>query len=381
MKNIKLRRMKFLLSVIVLLILFSVKWNTHVHSLSVDRTLSLKLATTAEGSIKITGNTELSSHKDSGSGTKEDPYVIENREISYSATSTADCGISITGTSEYFIIRNCIITELDLTVKGIGVYLNNVAPKTATLLNNSIDMAGVGIWIFSSPAVNVSKNNIGSGNSGIIIGSSRSCVISENLIAQSGNVGISITTSDCVRIVKNTIDKFTTGIGTVFSQKLLIKQNQISGNEQGIELFNYTSNSLIICNQIEQNTNYGVYIGGAPCENNTVYMNNFIENNKDGTSQAYDEGINNKWDDTHLHYISIEGNYWHCDWSGDADYLIDGPAHSVDTVPLLAPVDIDKCMCECQEVVIIQSTPGLLGIFTLPILLFLTMKGKRRKQQ
>jgi len=68
-----------------------------------------------------------------GSGTEEDPYLIDGYNI-----TTTSTGISITDTTKHFVIRNCYVET-----NYIGIYITDVADGTATVANNTAAIATV----------------------------------------------------------------------------------------------------------------------------------------------------------------------------------------------------------------------------------------------
>ncbi|MHA1686441.1 MAG: NosD domain-containing protein [Candidatus Heimdallarchaeaceae archaeon] len=152
---------------------------------------------------------------------------------------------------------------------------------------------------------------------------------------------------DCSDIIieQNECVNNTYGIALLHCNGTIIVRNNFVWNcyKAGIELYNL-NNSAITYNTLFRNI-YGVYIAydiyyntiegyvERICYNNTVHHNNFIENNLNGSSQAYDAGINNTWYDPQ----TLEGNYW-SDWNGTGVYAIDGPANSFDPYPLPSSV-------------------------------------------
>jgi hypothetical protein len=73
---------------------------------------------------------------------------------------------------------------------------------------------------------------------------------------------------------------------------------------------------------------YGLSIFGTSSDN-IIHHNGFVHNNLAGTSQGYDEGMNNIWFDN----STKEGNFW-SDYSGIGNYSIDGPSNSQDPYAL-----------------------------------------------
>ncbi len=85
-----------------------------------------------------------------GTGTAEDPYLIEG----YNITTTDFNGIYIRGTTKYFVIRNCYVDA------GInGIYVDDASSGTAAVVNNTCDNNDYGIKLESSGNSTVTNNN------------------------------------------------------------------------------------------------------------------------------------------------------------------------------------------------------------------------------
>ncbi len=96
-----------------------------------------------------------------GSGTEEDPYLIEG----YSIFGT-QC-IGIVDTSVYFEIRNCNLTYDQPWVGGANIVLLNVT--NAVIADNICSGNGIGLYIVDS-SNNLIKNNTCLGSSGSMTG-------------------------------------------------------------------------------------------------------------------------------------------------------------------------------------------------------------------
>lgn len=84
----------------------------------------------------------------SGSGTKNNPYIIENWEID----AGSGTGIQISSTSVYFILRNCKVTNGQW-----GISLSSVSNGTVTG-NQCFDYTEAGIYLYSSSNNKVTNN-------------------------------------------------------------------------------------------------------------------------------------------------------------------------------------------------------------------------------
>ena len=206
-------------------------------------------------------------------------------------------------------------------------------------------------------------------DSGIFVENSE--VILSFLVIQNNQQGILLTNTEnseiyLTKVADNTKSGITLELN---SRNNWIAGNTISNNNIGINL-NFAKGNQIthykdgadeIWNRIDNN-NYGVYLL-APSEDNSLYHNNFMENNQN----AYDEGTN-FWDDGN------RGNYWDDytgndsdeDGIGDTPYLVPG-GDNQDNYPLMIPNGVDL---EPPEVYITKPVDGHLYVNVLDILVF-----------
>ena len=259
----------------------------------------------------------------------------------------------------------------------MGIYLE-VSPY-ALILDNKITNNGPwylrdshGIMLEYSPFCNLTRNNIDSNiGNGIYLLYSSNCFIFKNQICNQIKYNINLNSphntffgfavyclySSYVNVLNNqgssnygscwveishdvNISSNTWGQDENYTIEIYegsncsIQNNIIDTNEAGIHL-TLTTSSIVKSNLIINSESYGLSFYGTS-SNNIVHHNSFIDNNLEGTSQAYDEGINNIWYDN----ITEQGNYW-TDWSGSGNYSIDGPSSSVDPYCLMNnPLDM-----------------------------------------
>ncbi|MCG3216769.1 MAG: right-handed parallel beta-helix repeat-containing protein [Candidatus Heimdallarchaeota archaeon] len=328
-----------------------------------------------------------------GSGTSEDPYRIENYNIT---TSEYLCGVNITGTSKYFVIQNCLIDAID-----VGIWIFYTAEGTVRIINNTCinnNLYGINVRftsdvvisdnkVFSSGEGGISaifsdnllvrnnlcfsskkngislnyiesaivenntcfdnknglelfnardteiRNNLFFNNSenGLISQSDASVIIQANILEKNLNAGLFCKDSDNIRIQANNFSENMIGIHLQGNLKSRIFNNSITKNSgRGIK-FDQTNNSIISYNYIKLNTGYGVFVNES--NHNVIHHNNFIDNNQGGISQAFSrEGVNNTWYEKETE----EGNFW-SNYIGVGNYLIEGIPYSYDIFPLLEP--------------------------------------------
>ncbi len=292
-----------------------------------------------------------------GSGTKSDPYVLEN--ILIDGLNSDNC-IEIWYSNVYFIIRNCTVYNSP----DSGMYLYDV--YNAKIHNNTVHSNFEGIFFQGDGDYNNVTNNIvrDNGRTGIVFESFNDyCIIHNNTAINNNQHGI-VLRQECINntisnnyvkdhiysgillqhesnnntVVENTVlrnafagmwvyynsndniikkNNFSSNIGYGIeieeSNNNTVSENTIYNNTiYGIEFSSWdnptqwTVNNKIIRNNITNNALAGVHLDQYSI-NNSVYLNNFIDDN----INAYDEGINNtnSWDNGAI------GNYWD-DYSG-----------------------------------------------------------------
>jgi parallel beta-helix repeat protein len=174
-------------------------------------------ASTSHAPIYINGNSGFTSPdpvNGGGSGTENDPYIIEN----YIIDASTAYGIVIKDTTACFVIRNCHVHD-----GWVGIWLENVVNgkiENCTLENNG--HAGIG---FLDSYNNIIENCVSKNNSGHGI-----------VFYDSDNN----TVANCT--AENNIDK---GIVLVRSRNNLIKNNISMNNWAGIELENSSNNNVV----------------------------------------------------------------------------------------------------------------------------------------
>ena len=251
--------------------------------------------------IYIHGNEEFTSENGvtGGSGTSNDPYIIENWEIE---TSSMD-GITIRNTSVYFTILNCYIHDGSINNDGI-VFIN----VTNGVIEDTIITENRNGVMFRTQYIG--KEN------------------SENNIIRYNN--ITSNTNDGINFEHTGWDHHSYNI---------ITHNNLSGNNRGIYMI-MSANNQIVSNNIISNDEVGIMLdmceGGG--DFNKIHHNNFVNN---GVNQAFERGgPTNTWDDGY----PSGGNYW-SDYNGtddDGDGIGDTPypvpgGYNEDRYPLMEP--------------------------------------------
>ena len=294
-----------------------------------------------------------------GSGTINDPFVIEN--VIINGQNYTSC-IHISNSDVYFIIRNCFLydagshgdagIEFDTVDNGKiinnnvsfsknhGIFLNR--GENNIIINNIVSnsrRAGIDLEAFLDNCTIIGNKMYDNGQDGIVL--RQDCdnnTIRENLIYRSGYSGILLQGgSDHNMVKRNTVVNSLCGISLYRNSNYnTIQSNRISNSDtNGIRIEESQFNTVKE-NTIFSNLEYGINVEFSQSyqtENNEVYLNDFVCN----SIQAKDDDDNNHWDN------GITGNFW-SDYNGtdsdvngigDTPYYIEGSAGSQDRFPLM----------------------------------------------
>ncbi|MFX1506686.1 MAG: right-handed parallel beta-helix repeat-containing protein, partial [Promethearchaeota archaeon] len=201
----------------------------------------------------------------------------------------------------------------------------------------SIQQVGGGNGVFMDPSDynNITSNSIYNNyGDGITVINSSYNIIEDNDIYGNGNNGGG--SSRGISDLSLKILQIGGGNGVFMdpSDYNTISRNHISHNNyNGIVLID-SDDSSVYDNIIVYNGLYGIYVHSG--FSNQIYWNDFVANNLDGTSQAFDEGVesvfrHNYWDEWTYPDKEVE------DGIVDEPYSIDGTANNYDATPFTTP--------------------------------------------
>jgi len=280
------------------------------------------MATTPHAPIHIDGDSDFDNQAASegwdGSGTRDDPYIIEG----YSITSTdSTLPIHILNTTRYFSIVNCTITLEESSTARYGIYLRNITNEFAyywplahidnvtltgngegtqsaiyvdevnstTISNTKIENFRAGIYSRYSSyhyfyIININDNEIHTFNSAIVIEQGGFGKVERNNIT-AGGYGIYWATPSVLQtsqINDNTITVLNTGSVGVFlvgDSRVNLKGNHIRG---GIGIRSWLDSATILSNVFENNSvAISILNGGSGVE---LIEDNLIKNASTGIS-------------------------------------------------------------------------------------------------
>ena len=270
-----------------------------------------------------------------GSGTENDPYIIEN----YSINAENAEGIDIRNTTDYFIIRNCLVEN------GVdnynGIHLENVVNGRieSCISRNNFDGIHVNYSFHTSIPNNTCENNHDDGihvkdyssyisithntcknntSDGIQLSESSHNSISHNICENNHASGVHLLSGSFSNTVDNNVCVNSIyGIHLTDSDNNVISSNILGSNVFGVRLKG-SSNNILEYNICENNS-WGIYLRFSS-DNNTLHHNCLLFNTE---NNGYDADTNT-WDD------GSEGNRW-SDWQppdhpdADGDGIVDEP--------------------------------------------------------
>jgi parallel beta-helix repeat protein len=316
----------------------------------------------------------------SGSGSWNDPFILENITIDTQFSSTA---ITIRNSEVFFQLRNCTIYNISSSYVGIRLeYVDNGFIKNNNINNEIGSATGISIGLSDCSNNTIIENSmISRGNSGIMIdGGSQNNIVNNTCL----QYGIVCVNSDYNLIKGNIIDNMKIGgwgisFGEFCDFNNIISNKIMNSSQNGITLFrgsnfnNISKNILIdnnekaidcstnigscwnnkVHNNFMYNNGYGIYLDyfyNSSFSNNIIVnsslygvyvnigQNNIFSNNTfiNNTINAYDDSVDNFWD-----YNSL-GNHWddyggvdaNDNGIGDTPYDVPPIGGSMDNYPI-----------------------------------------------
>ncbi|MBK5112066.1 MAG: right-handed parallel beta-helix repeat-containing protein [Candidatus Heimdallarchaeota archaeon] len=260
--------------------------------------------------------------------------------------------------------------------------LHFIACNNLTVRNQILEDTTMGIVVYHSPLAQLYNNTCNNNGWGINIATESPYSIIENNTCSNNyyfGIGMNYVSSNTT-IRNNTIEgNLDRGIGLTRISHTDVYNNTIKNNLVGIKL-SISSYNSIFSNNIESNTEYGIYLR-TDSNLNEIYHNILINNNLLGQSQAYDECFSNKWYEETLN----QGNYW-SDWTGTGIYEIDGITNAFDPCPTFPYSDFPECSYSPTTPTASSPPPTLkllgftIGMFSISIIiLFISFVKMKRK--
>ena len=216
------------------------------------------------------------------------------------------------------------------TSKGFTVWRST----KCDLINCTSKCNDIGILIDQSDNLRILNCNSNENNISINSVLSNSMTITDTLCNNNNVEGLNLTHSDFNKVQGLQAKNNPVGVRLYYADLNEIKGCQVQNNDYGVQLISSNRNDIFL-NNIRGNTQYGMRIKTAS-ENNSIYHNNFIDNELVSGNQAIDESANNQWN------ASGTGNHWsnwrtpdtELDGIVDNSFSLTGAAASKDYFPL-----------------------------------------------
>ncbi len=270
--------MPILLAVIIIITIFPI-FPLPKASSDLSNPSSLK----SHDPIHINGNSQFmkSNGVVKGTGTQNNPYIIENWDIN----ATLNNGIQIENTNAYFIIRNCYVYNGSLgSPMKHGIFFKNV--RNGVVKNNRLTNNQYGIYLNNSDG-NIISNNTCISNiyHGIFLLSSSNNTITNN-IAISNHLDailLRVSSNDNI-IIKNIVNESQSGIVLILDcDRNIIIGNIANSNwpYHGINLHDTCNENFIANNIANSNGDDGIILW-IDCMKNLVFNNTANSNGEHG---------------------------------------------------------------------------------------------------
>ena len=298
--------MKRILAIGITLLFIGISTTTSANTLVEKSYIFLQY--TPHDPIYINGNDEFTFENGvtGGSGTPNDPFIIEDWDINASSQD----GITIRNVNIFFKIKNCYIHNGDISNNDGIVFINviNGVIEDTTITDN---LNGI-IFRTQHSGKENSENN----------------TICHNLITMNEYTGINF---------EHTVHRH--------HCNNIILNNSILGNNMGVYMIMSADNQLFYNNIISNGLGIGLDMCMGGGMNNKIHQNNFINNDE----HAFNNMGKNKWFE--FNYFKSKGNYWD-DWRGLNikwakffpflyPYKINGQKFLFDWFPAYEPYDIE----------------------------------------
>ena len=214
----------------------------------------------------------------SGSGTWNDPYIIENVTID---GQNSDCCIEIRNSNAHFIIRNCKVYNSSVGFSDAGiklVYVNN-----GKLINTNCLINYRGIYLENSD-YNILSGNIANYNEeGIRLSYCNNNTILENNANNNKDYGIRLyNCNNNVFSGNNASNNEDDGISLYNCNNNTFSGNNANYNERYAIMLGESDNNTFSGNNANNNKDYGIRLYN--CNNNVFSGNNASNNEDDGIS-------------------------------------------------------------------------------------------------
>ncbi|MBD3185305.1 hypothetical protein GF325_00640, partial [Candidatus Bathyarchaeota archaeon] len=249
--------------------------------------------------ITIHDTADFQAYASSGSGTREDPFILEN--LCINTTTMGNNGITIVGTNDFFTIRHCIFEDTD---SYFGIYFSDVSngfiedctcfknyggvylfkcmdiSVTRSIVNDTV----YGFYLYQTNNTLLLRNEVDTSDIGIYLRDAHFNKAIENFIHDCVECGFDHSYSSWNEISGNLIMDITgtstsfTGVGIqiIFSEHVKLLNTTVMRCQAGSNSYSGNGGYMIHCSDITiQDCAFNLNDGGLEYKSgNGLYMEN-----------------------------------------------------------------------------------------------------------
>lgn len=244
---VKTKRFAFIIVLAVFVIFASISKSPTSNSEYPSNSIRLLTTSQSDGAIEMTSNAEMAQESSSGVGTRNDPYIIENKVI-----NSLDC-VRISNTDAFFVIRNSEFSNGLYDNPGI-VIIEFVNVEHGTIENCYIHGGDIGISFRGATDCHIVNSETYEAYDGILFDNSNNCTVVGS--TSFGNaIGVMLANADYCDIINNSV---------------------YSNSARGIHLEAFSENNTIAGNEIGWNIDMNLLDNGV----NTVFEDGIVFGNR-----------------------------------------------------------------------------------------------------
>ena len=262
---------------------------------------NLKKGFSSHDPILIEHDSDFHDYGFPGNGTDDDPYIIENLNLTTEETSQAS--IRIGYITQSFIIRNCYFETSIEDSYGILLFMLN--SELIAIYNNTIISFDHAIIISECWDVLLSNNTLINNSEAIRISSSNKCKMINNTFQDCGTGIVTMGIFSVFSVINNTFINSGLSTSFLYAENSTVRYNTVNGKELGwfVNIANLTfivpiygqiylinCSNAVIKNQILCNTTLGLY--AHQCDNLKLQNNTMSYNYQTGSNCVSSNNMN-----------------------------------------------------------------------------------------